>query len=140
MSNIRFALVATLMASACQRAPTAPDQPAHEAAAAPSTIVVMPSAAALAQAGKLYAARCQVCHGVNGGGNGPMSAALSPAPRSFVDSAWQRGASNADIADIIVRGGKAVGRSASMPAAPDLASQPEVVAGLVATVRGFEAK
>ena len=129
--------MATLMASACQRAPSAPDQTAPAAA---SNIVVMPSAAVLAQAGKLYAARCQVCHGVNGGGNGPMSAALSPAPRSFADSAWQRSASNAGIADIIVRGGKAVGRSASMPAAPDLASQPEVVAGLVATVRGFEAK
>lgn len=36
----------------------------------------------------VYVVRCAPCHGVEGGGDGPAAAALSPKPRNFRDAAF----------------------------------------------------
>ena len=39
----------------------------------------------------LYEAKCQICHGANGRGDGPAANALNPKPRNFTDPTfWQK--------------------------------------------------
>jgi len=96
-------------------------------------------AAAKSEAQKIFSTRCFTCHGAMGEGNGPGSAALVPKPRNFTDAAWQASVTDDHIAKIIQYGGAAVGKSPSMPGNPDLMSKPEIVAALVAHVRGLSA-
>lgn len=91
----------------------------------------------LTQAQTVFNERCAACHGTEGKGNGPASAALNPKPRNYSDSAWQASVSDEQIAKTITMGGAAVGKSPMMPASPDLDEKPEVVAGLVKIVRKF---
>lgn len=93
------------------------------------------SEADMQRAATFFAARCRVCHGPEGRGNGPMAGTLRPPPRSFADAVWQQSTTDEAIATIILKGGAAVGRSAAMPAAPELARQPGTLAGLVRLVR-----
>ena len=97
------------------------------------------AAVPVAEASTVYSQRCALCHGAHGLGDGVAAVNLRPGPRSFADAAWQNSTEDAAIADIIVRGGKAVGRSMMMPPAKDLAAQTELLAGLVAIVRNFGA-
>lgn len=83
---------------------------------------------------------CSTCHGMSGMGDGPAAESLSPKPRNYSDAAWQASVTDDDIKKIIVEGGQAVGKSAMMPAQPQLRDKPEVVAGLVKIIRGFGAK
>jgi mono/diheme cytochrome c family protein len=47
----------------------------------------------LAIGASLYEAKCQICHGVNGQGDGPAANALNPKPRDFTNPAfWQNNA------------------------------------------------
>jgi mono/diheme cytochrome c family protein len=47
----------------------------------------------LAEGKSLYAAKCQICHGANGQGDGPAAAALNPRPADFTNPAfWQNNA------------------------------------------------
>jgi len=47
----------------------------------------------LATGQSLYDAKCQICHGANGHGDGPAAAALNPKPRDFTNPAfWQNNA------------------------------------------------
>lgn len=47
----------------------------------------------LATGQSLYDAKCRICHGANGRGDGPAAAALNPKPRDFTSSAfWQNNA------------------------------------------------
>jgi mono/diheme cytochrome c family protein len=47
----------------------------------------------LATGQSLYDAKCQICHGANGRGDGPAAAALNPKPRDFTNPAfWQNNA------------------------------------------------
>lgn len=94
-------------------------------------------AAAVEEAEEIFALRCTTCHGENGAGDGPASKGLSPPPRNFQDPAWQDEVSDEHIANIIQYGGAAVGRSPTMPGNPDLTGKPDVVAALVAHVRGL---
>ncbi|MEZ4368099.1 MAG: c-type cytochrome [Kofleriaceae bacterium] len=112
-----------------ERGPTSGTPPPM---APPPTVAAAPGATSA-----VYLARCAGCHGAGGAADGPMAAAFPVRPRSFVDAAWQASVTDAQIADIIVRGSAAVGKSPSMPAQADLATQPEVVSELVKTVRGF---
>ncbi len=84
-----------------------------------------------------FAARCANCHGATGGADGMMSAAFAVRPRAFTDAAWQASVTDAQIAAVIVGGSAAVGKSATMPANPDLAQQPALVDALVKIVRQF---
>ena len=90
-----------------------------------------------AEAQEIFSSRCTPCHGPSGGGDGPASASLSPHPRNFHDSAWQKSVDNEHITKIIRFGGAAVGRSPAMPANPDLTDKGAVVAALTARVRSF---
>jgi mono/diheme cytochrome c family protein len=110
-------------------APAAPAEPAAGAGA--------PSEAARAEAEQIFKTRCVTCHGPQGAGDGPASAGLTPPPRNFQDPAWQGSVTDAHIEQIVQYGGAAVGRSAAMPANPDLMGKPEVVAALRAYVRGL---
>jgi len=88
-------------------------------------------------ANSIFAERCAVCHGDDGGGAGPGAANLNPKPQNFRSRKWQKSMSDQQIAMIIVNGGSSVGLSASMAANPDLEGQPDVVAALVERVRKF---
>lgn len=91
-----------------------------------------------ARAKTIYADRCAVCHGPNGGGDGPTAGGLTPKPRNFSDAAWQASKTDDAIAKAIVGGGTAVGLSPLMPPNPDLERKPEVLGELVKAVRGFK--
>ena len=88
-------------------------------------------------ANSIFAERCAVCHGDDGGGAGPGAANLNPKPQNFRSRKWQKSMSDQQIALIIVNGGSSVGLSASMAANPDLEGQPDVVAALVERIRKF---
>jgi len=75
---------------------------------------VAASAAYAEDAKALYEKSCVSCHGVSGKGDGPTGKALKPPPQDF--AAALKGKSDADIAKVIKEGGKAVGKSAMMPA------------------------
>jgi mono/diheme cytochrome c family protein len=132
-----LAIVAGLgLATACSRqeTPTAA-APAPTAAKTPDPEAL----AAKAKAQEIFASTCSPCHGVNGAANGPKSDSLRPPPRNFQDPGWQASVTDAYIEQISVEGGEAVGKSAAMPAHPDLASQPAVVKALREYVRQLPA-
>ncbi len=119
--SIVFALLAVASAG-CNRSPS------H--AATPATAADM-------EAQQIFTSRCSPCHGAEGNGNGAAAAALTPRPRNFHDGAWQTATTDAQIEHTIVVGGAAVGKSPAMPANPDLANKPEVVAALRTLIRGY---
>jgi mono/diheme cytochrome c family protein len=86
----------------------------------------------------MFRARCIVCHGEKGTGDGPGAGALNPKPRNYTDAAWQASVTDEQLKSVIVSGGAAVGKSPIMPASPDLQSKPEVVDELVKIIRGFK--
>jgi mono/diheme cytochrome c family protein len=126
-------LVAALALACSEQEPQSPAPPAAPAAVAPAPAV--DRAAAQAEATKIFAERCATCHGVNGAGDGPASAGLTPKPRNFQDLDWQKSVTDAHIEQIVQYGGAAVGKSAAMPSNPDLMSKPAVVAALREYVR-----
>jgi uncharacterized membrane protein len=89
------------------------------------------------RADTLFATVCASCHGVDGRADTETAKALSPHPRAYVDGDWQKSVTDEQLAKVIVEGGASVGKSALMPANPDLAGQPEVVQALVKKVRSF---
>lgn len=80
---------------------------------------------------------CAQCHGETGRGDGPQTIELWTQPPNFHDPEWQASVSDARIEDAIVQGGTAVGLSRWMPAYPELAERPEVVARLRETIRAW---
>lgn len=93
--------------------------------------------AARKEANEVFASLCVTCHGNSGHGDGPGAAAIEPKPRSFADPAWQASVTDEHITKTIVYGGAAVGKSALMPAQPQLKGKTELLEHLVAIVRGF---
>ena len=72
------------------------------------------ASAAVAQDAKaLYDKNCVACHGPAGKGDGAAAKMLKPPPQDFGTAL--KGKGDADIAKVIKEGGKAVGKSASMP-------------------------
>ncbi len=57
-----------------------------------------------AQGKKLYSDKCQICHGVNGKGDGPAASALSPKPANFTDPRFWQGDVNKKITGTIENG------------------------------------
>ena len=80
---------------------------------------------------------CSVCHGEKGDGQTPTAAAFQVKPRNFTDPEWQKTATDDGIRTIILKGGVAVGKSATMPPNQDLEEKPEVVEELLKIIRGF---
>jgi hypothetical protein len=89
------------------------------------------------EAKEMFAQVCAQCHGLDGSGTGPAAEVLNPKPRNYTDPKWQASVTDKEIAEIIVLGGQAVGKSPSMPAQPQLKTRPEVVQDLVKLIRGF---
>ncbi len=112
----------------------APAKPApRKPAAAPAKLQMD----ATEQATLIFSTRCMTCHGPEGRGDGPASAALAPPPRNFSSKEWQASVSDDHIEKIIQYGGVAVGRAATMPPNPDLMSKPEVVTALRVHIRSL---
>lgn len=135
-----LAAVSWMSLAACDKNASSPSSEPAASATVATTSVPAATATATAtplRADDLYVKRCTVCHGKEGKGDGPGAAALEPKPRTFADPAWQKAISDDQIRKVIVGGGTAVGKSAAMPANPDLKNKPEVVDGLVQKVRGF---
>jgi mono/diheme cytochrome c family protein len=86
---------------------------------------------------ELFDEQCSTCHGSGGRGDGPAARALATRPRDYTDASWQRSVTDEQIRTVILKGGAAVGKSAQMPANPQLKDRPDVVDALVAIVRGF---
>jgi mono/diheme cytochrome c family protein len=98
-----------------------------------------PAPEALAKAEQIFAQRCTPCHGAEGKGDGAASASLKPKPRNLHDPDWHKSVTDEHIEKIIKLGGAAVGKSAAMPANPDL-NDKAVVAALRYKVRSFNGK
>lgn len=88
-----------------------------------------------AKAGEaIYKAQCAKCHGDTGAGDGPQGQKLKDKPSNWTaGGGGLKGMSDQHIYDSIAKGGKAIGKSAAMPAYPKL-SEAEV-ANLVAYVK-----
>ncbi len=97
-----------------------------------------PSAVAKAKGEEVFAQTCWTCHGKTGVGDGPAAAALDPKPRNYTDAAWQASISDEKIRETIVKGGEAMGLSATMPAHPQYANDQDVLDGLVYKIRSFK--
>jgi len=138
-TSIVVALGVTALVGCKDKQEEAPPQQEPVRVEAPSTQTApaAPAGGPAAEAEKYFKARCVVCHGTTGAGDGPGAAAIDPKPRAFADPAWQDETSDEDIAKIITEGGAAVGKSPGMPAHPDIKGKPEVLKELVALVRGF---
>lgn len=120
-------------------APTAPVAPPVVVAAGPATPAAGDSPA-MVEAKQLFGTVCAACHGTNGMGDGPAAASLNPKPRAYSDMEWQKVATDEGIANIILVGGAAAGKSPMMPAQAQLKDKPEVVAALVQVIRAYGKK
>lgn len=89
----------------------------------------------MAEANQIMMSRCSPCHGTDGSGNGPVSAALNPKPRSFKDPEWQKSVTDEHIEKVILQGGPAVGKAPTMPPNPDLAEKKAVIGALRELIR-----
>ena len=129
----------TLLASAGLMSCGGGEEPVANAETAPAA--EQPSSAlsadAIAAADAKFNSLCVVCHGKTGLGDGAGAAALNPKPQSYADSAWQASVTDEYLAEVILKGGAAMGKSPTMPPNPDLQSKPEVIKALVAKVRSF---
>ena len=126
-----------------QEEPSTPaETPEQEPAETPAETPAPPSlsAEALAAAHAKYNAVCATCHGQSGKGDAPAAANFPVKPRDYSDKEWQASVTDEYLAKAIVEGGAAVGKSPLMPGNPDLKDKPEVVAALVAKIRGFAAE
>jgi mono/diheme cytochrome c family protein len=136
-ANVRWSLVlvATMGAAACGTAANSGAVAGGSAGAASNVVAITPEARQEAQ--QIFATRCSVCHGKQGRGDGPGGAGLVPTPRNYHDPEWQKSRTDAQIEQVIVYGGAAIGRSPAMVANPDLGGKPAVVSALREIVRGF---
>lgn len=128
-------------AAATQAAPASAAASEAAPASAAATQAAAPAGddAATAEANTIFAQRCVACHGTEGKGDGPASAALNPKPRAFGDPDWQKSVTDEHLAKVIIGGGPAVGKSPMMAPNPDLAGDEKkpVVDALVKRVRAF---
>ena len=89
------------------------------------------------EAQAFFTARCVVCHGVYGAGDGPSADSFNPRPHNYTDPAWQASNTDDQIKEIIFKGGAHLGKSPAMPSNTLLRDRPEVLDGLVKIIRGF---
>ncbi len=116
------------------------DDAAPGAATAAPTTAAGTSAAKVdpsVEAEKFFKARCVVCHGEGGTGDGAGAAALKVKPRNYTDAEWQKTVTDDQLREIIVKGGAAVGKDSAMPSSADLKAKPEVLDAVIKKIRSF---
>jgi len=123
--------------SGCTSKDAAPPKPKAAEPAPAQAPAAQPAGDAVAEAAEIYKLRCAVCHGATGKGDGDGAAALDPKPSDLTTGDWQSSVTDDYLRKIIVRGGAAVGKSQTMPGAPDLDAKPDLLAALVKYIRGL---
>ena len=73
---------------------------------------------------RVFAARCALCHGADGRGDGIGSKALNPKPRNFHDQAYMSTRTDAQLLEVIHNG------KGAMPKWGAILSEPEMTAVL----------
>lgn len=91
---------------------TPPAQPPADTGAVPADPI--------AHGQQVYAARCVLCHGPEGKGDGPASAALNPKPRNHTDGVYMKSRTDEDLLAVI-RDGKG-----AMPAWKSVLTEQEI--------------
>lgn len=140
---LSFIAVSLLAAGACSKKEAPPaSEPTASAPTASAPTASAPTAAApagdgRAEAKQLFDTLCTTCHGASGKGDGQAASALNPKPRDYTDKAWQAQVTDEELRKIILLGGQAVGKAATMPGQPQLKDKPEVVDALIAMIREF---
>jgi len=86
----------------------------------------------------LYKAKCASCHGAEGKGDGAAGKFLKPPPPDFSSADFAAKADAAAIKKVVKEGGKAVGKSPSMPSFGTLSDAE--IDDLVKVVLGFAGK
>jgi len=87
---------------------------------AAACVIGFTAGSALAQDGKaIYMKDCAKCHGESGAGDGPSAKSLKDKPGNW-GTGGLKDYDDAKIAEITKKGGKAVGKSAGMPASSKL--------------------
>lgn len=107
MKSLRTAVSLALVLSACARRPAANGPAAQPRPAQVSYELRLGRAT--------FEHYCQTCHGEAGGGDGFNAFNLDPRPRDLSDPAFQKKKTDADLKDVIQRGGAGVGLSSLMP-------------------------
>lgn len=87
-------------------------------------------ALALDAGARVFKARCALCHGPEGHGDGPASKGLNPKPRNFHDVAYMRTRSDAELLAVIHAGKGAMPRWAGVLSEEDIKA-------VLGHVRGF---
>lgn len=116
------------------------------AAAIAAAALLAPAAAlaADAAAGKAtFTTNCASCHGDSGKGDGPVGAALTPPPRDFTKAEFKfdtdgdgKSGTDADLKNVIQKGGGAFGGSVLMAPWPTLSDTD--IANLIAHIRSLK--
>lgn len=134
---LSFIAVSLLAAGACSKKEAPPASEPTTSAPTASAPAAAPAADGRAEAKQLFDTLCATCHGASGKGDGQAASALNPKPRDYTDKAWQAQVTDEELRKIILLGGQAVGKAATMPGQPQLKDKPEVVDALVAMIREF---
>lgn len=98
---------------------------------AASTTTAIPAGDA-AKGKEIFTAKCVLCHGANGMGDGPGGAALNPKPRNFHDTAYMSTKTDAELFNSIKNG-----KSNVMPAWGQAGMTDQECADALAYVRTF---
>lgn len=83
------------------------------------------------QARALFVKRCSRCHGERGDGRGPFASQLKPSPPDFTSATWRANVTPKHLRRAIIGGGRAIKKSALMPAHPDLRNKPMLLKALI---------
>ncbi len=114
-------LLSVLLVGGCSKSPEEAARPLDESTS---------------QAGEtIFEARCFVCHGRAGKGDGPASIGLGAAVRDLTNPSWQDSTSDEILRTVIRSGARAVGGSVAMPPNPDLSD--DQIRSLLKFIRGL---
>ena len=78
--------------------------PTTQTQAAPATDTGAVAADPVAHGKQIYMARCALCHGPEGKGDGPAAAGLNPKPRNHTDGTYMRSRTDDQLLEVIHNG------------------------------------